>query len=198
MKIGLIGCGNMGGAMAVHLAGSAHAPVCFDPDPQCLARVATGGCRVAASQLEVASACNLIVLSLPRADIVRSVMEAITPHVAPGSVVIDTSTSEPGTTRDMNRVAKKNGFSFVDAPVSGGPAAAGTGTMTMLIGGDDDADRDRCVDDHRSNGIGKDMTSNDAEVVGTESTGCVDVVLLFGGENGRSQQAKHGGPAEQN
>jgi len=139
MKIGLIGCGNMGGAMAVHLAGSAHAPLCFDPDPQSLARVAAGGCQVAASQLEVAAACDLIILSLPTADIVRGVMEAITPHVAPGSVVIDTSTSEPGTTRDMNRLAKENGFSFVDAPVSGGPAAAGTGTMTMLIGGDDDA-----------------------------------------------------------
>ena len=139
MKIGLIGCGNMGGAMAVHLAASAHAPLCFDPDPESMARVAAGGCQVAATQLEVAAACDLIILSLPRADIVRGVMEAITPHVAPGSVVIDTSTSEPGTTRDMNRLAKENGFSFVDAPVSGGPAAAGTGTMTMLIGGDDDA-----------------------------------------------------------
>lgn len=125
--------------MAVHLAGSAHAPLCFDPDPQSMARVAAVGCQVAGSPLEVAAACDLIVLSLPRADIVRGVMEAITPHVAPGSVVIDTSTSEPGTTRDMNRLAKENGFSFVDAPVSGGPAAAGTGTMTMLIGGDDDA-----------------------------------------------------------
>ncbi len=139
MKIGLIGCGNMGGAMAVYLAGAGHAPLCFDRDPQCLARVSAAGCQVADSQLEVASACELIVLSLPKADIVRGVMEAITPHVSPGSVVIDTSTSEPGTTRDMNKLAIENGFNFVDAPVSGGPAAAGTGTMTMLIGGDDDA-----------------------------------------------------------
>lgn len=139
MKIGIIGCGNMGGAMAVHLASLGHAPLCFDPDPKSLSRVSAGGCQIASTQEDVPASCDIIILSLPKADIVRGVVKAITPKVQAGSVIIDTSTSEPGTTRDMNKLAVENGFGFIDAPVSGGPAAASSGKMTMLIGGDDDA-----------------------------------------------------------
>ena len=139
MKIGLAGCGSMGGAMASPRAGRAPAPMCFDPNPAQLARVAALGCTTVSSEAELAEHCDLIILSLPRADVVRAVMAAMHDHVQPGSVIIDTSTSEPNTTRALSASASDAGYSFIDAPVSGGPAAAGSGTMTMLIGGDDAA-----------------------------------------------------------
>ncbi len=139
MKIGLVGCGTMGAAMASRLASLGNAPMCFDLDSKSLERVVAHGCLTASSEAEIATQCDLIILSLPKAEVVQIVMDAMMKHVQIGSAIVDTSTSDPATTRTMNALAKKFGYSFIDAPVSGGPAAAGSGTMTMLIGGDDDA-----------------------------------------------------------
>jgi len=138
MKIGLVGCGNMGGAMAHHLVDIGQDPVCFDQDAAARDRMSALGCETTASARDLARQCDVVILSLPRADIVRAVMDEINDDLRKGAVVLDTSTSEPGATRAMSARADSTGYGFVDAPVSGGPSAARTGSMTMLIGGADD------------------------------------------------------------
>ena len=77
----------------------------------------------------------MILLSLPKAEVVEVVMEGIVQDVQPGAIVLDTSTSVPATSQKLAAQASARGFHFVDGPVSGGPAAANAGTMTMLLGG---------------------------------------------------------------
>jgi 3-hydroxyisobutyrate dehydrogenase len=131
MKIGIIGCGNMGGGMAANLLDRGQIPICFDPDAKIQAKIAALGAKTA-SAAEIARSCDYILLSLPKAAVVRAVMAEITPHLGAGAIVLDTSTSTPKTSQAI----AASGVTFVDGPVSGGPAAARAGTMTMLLGGD--------------------------------------------------------------
>jgi 3-hydroxyisobutyrate dehydrogenase len=138
MRIGVIGCGNMGGGMAAHLLDNEQEVHCFDPNPDALGSLEGLGVIKAASASDLAAQCDLVILSLPNAAVVRGVMAEITPHLREGSMVLDTSTSEPETSKEMAALGAAKGFSFVDGPVSGGPSAARLGTMTMLLGGDRD------------------------------------------------------------
>ena len=135
MKIGFIGCGNMGGGMATHLLDLKQDVSCFDPDQNNLDRTVKAGAKRAESAQQIAENCDFIILSLPKAEVVRAVMQEINQHIKPNTIVLDTSTSEPETTKDMAAQAEKNSYVFLDAPVSGGPIAARSGNMTMLIGG---------------------------------------------------------------
>lgn len=139
MKIGVIGCGNMGGAMSSHLLGSGQDVVCFDPDSQVLNSMLTLGAVTALTAADLARQCSVIILSLPTSAVVKAVMSEIETDIAVGAVVLDTSTSVPATSQAMSLTGERRGFAFVDAPVSGGPAAANTGSMTMLLGGNIDA-----------------------------------------------------------
>ena len=148
MRIGVIGCGNMGGGMAAHLLDNEQEVHCFDPNSAALTSLEPLGAIKAASASALAATCDLIILSLPNAAVVRSVMADITPHIREGSVVLDTSTSEPETSKEMTALGAAKGFAFVDGPVSGGPSAARLGTMTMRLGGDRDViERLRSVTD---------------------------------------------------
>lgn len=133
--IGIIGCGSMGGAMVQRLLEQRQSVLCYDAAPEARARMTESGAEVADGVADVASQCKLIILSLPNADIVRAVMNDLGPLVQSGSVILDTSTSEPDSTRKLAAVANEAGYVFVDGPVSGGPKGASTGTMTMVLGG---------------------------------------------------------------
>ena len=139
MQLGIIGCGNMGAGMASQLIKNGFDLNCCDPNPEVSAKMLALGATTAASAGALAATCNVIILSLPKAAVVEAVMAEILPHIQTGTVILDASTSEPATSQAMAAKGAKNGFSFVDAPVSGGPAAAHAGTMTMLLGGDTDA-----------------------------------------------------------
>ena len=139
MQVGLIGCGNMGGGMARQLLDSGMNTICFDPDNATLAKMRDAGAQVVNSAFDLAQTADIIILSLPKAHVVQSVMYEIMGMIKPGVVVLDASTSEPKTSQKMAAMATTHGFHFVDGPVSGGPAAALAGTMTMLLGGAPDA-----------------------------------------------------------
>lgn len=139
MRLGVIGCGNMGGGMAEHLLDSGQDVHCYDPDPDTLVQMKALGAIGAASASDLAAKCDVIILSLPKAAVVRAVMTEIAPSLRPDTVVLDTSTSEPETSQAMAALGAAKGFAFVDGPVSGGPIAARSGTMTMLLGGDENA-----------------------------------------------------------
>lgn len=133
--IGIVGCGAMGGAMVQRLLEQGQTVVCHDAAPEARARMADTGAEVTDDLASLASQCELIILSLPNADIVRAVMHDLGPLVQSGSVILDTSTSEPDATRELAAQATEAGYVFVDGPVSGGPMGARNGTMTMVLGG---------------------------------------------------------------
>jgi len=135
MKIGIIGCGNMGGGMAANLIDLKQDVTCYDLDQNNIDHAVNEGARRSVSASELAQQCDFIILSLPKADIVRTVMAEIHDVISANTIILDTSTSEPETTKAMSAQAEQKSYSFLDAPVSGGPIAARSGNMTMLIGG---------------------------------------------------------------
>jgi len=102
--------------------------------------LAAQGVDVAESIAEVAARADVIVLSLPTAAIVSTVVAGaggLLETGRQGTLVIDTSTSHPETTRSLAKRLTQVGMSLIDAPVSGGPKGALTGQLTMVIGGTD-------------------------------------------------------------
>ncbi|MGJ4886971.1 NAD(P)-dependent oxidoreductase [Bradyrhizobium sp. HKCCYLS3077] len=139
--VGIIGLGNMGRGMALTLKGAGFAVTGYDASEATRAALAAAGLAVAESIGAVVAAADTIILSLPTAEIVARVVEGadgILAHARPGVVIVDTSTSHPETSRRLAALLAARGMGFVDAPVSGGPKGAATGTMTMVIGADDD------------------------------------------------------------
>jgi len=135
MRLGIIGCGNMGGGMASQLVKNGLDLTCFDPSPEISNKMAALGASTTASARTLAKSCDVIILSLPKAAVVEAVMAEMLPDIQAGTIILDTSTSEPATSQAMSAKGAEHGFAFVDGPVSGGPAAANAGTMTMLLGG---------------------------------------------------------------
>ncbi|MEI8144204.1 MAG: NAD(P)-dependent oxidoreductase, partial [Alphaproteobacteria bacterium] len=92
---------------------------------------------------DVAPLCRdaeVVILSLPTAAIVDSVVtgeNGILAHARPGLIIVDTSTSHPEETRKLSALLGAKGAAMIDAPVSGGPKGAITGTMTMVLGGEE-------------------------------------------------------------
>ena len=129
----------MGGGMASQLVKNGFDITCFDPSPQNSGKMAALGATTTTSVGALAKICDVILLSLPKAAVVEAVMAEMLPDIQAGTVILDTSTSEPATSQAMSAKGAEHGFAFVDGPVSGGPAAANAGTMTMLLGGDADA-----------------------------------------------------------
>lgn len=134
--IGIIGCGAMGGGMVQRLLERGHRVLCHDALPEARARAASYGADSAEDVSEIAERCDVIFLSLPRAEAVEAVMTVLGPLLPPGAIVVDTTTSEPETTRVLAQTAAGLGYAFLDGPVSGGPQGARQGTMTMVLGGE--------------------------------------------------------------
>lgn len=136
--IGVIGLGNMGRGMALSLQRGGFAVIGTDASAATRALLASEGVAVRASILEVLAEADALVLSLPTAAIVAEVVagaNGLLSKPKAGVLVIDTSTSHPDVTRKLAQQLTDAGMSLIDAPVSGGPKGAITGTMTMVIGG---------------------------------------------------------------
>ena len=129
----------MGGGMAAQLLGAGQTLWCYDPSADALAGMKILGAQIAETPRALAQSAEIIILSLPKAAVVDAVMRDMLTDIQAGTVILDTSTSEPATSQAMAALGQANGFSFVDGPVSGGPAAANAGSMTMLLGGTPDA-----------------------------------------------------------
>jgi 3-hydroxyisobutyrate dehydrogenase len=127
MRIGLVGLGRMGAAMAAHLAGTGAEVAGFDLDP------ARGGLP----RVEDVAA-PVVILSLPSEPAVEAVLESLLPALPAGAVVADTSTISPIAARAFAERCAARGVGYLDAPVSGGPAGAAAGTLTVMLGGEPD------------------------------------------------------------
>jgi 3-hydroxyisobutyrate dehydrogenase len=139
-RIAFIGLGHMGGGMAPNLAKAGHEVLAFDLIPEALEKAAKAGCIAAASAAEAVKNAEVVITMLPAAQHVRAVFENdIAPNAKPGSLLIDCSTIDVASAREIGAGLEELGFDFVDAPVSGGIAAAAGGALTFMVGGSDKA-----------------------------------------------------------
>jgi 3-hydroxyisobutyrate dehydrogenase len=139
--IGMIGLGNMGRGMALTLMRAGYRVLGFDVVEATRTALASERIEITSTTGALMEAADVVILSLPTAAVVEQVVSGeggIIAHARAGVAIIDTSTSHPDTSRRLAQLAAATGMSFVDAPVSGGPKGAITGTMTMVIGGADE------------------------------------------------------------
>jgi 3-hydroxyisobutyrate dehydrogenase len=135
-KIAFIGLGHMGGGMAPNLAKASHEVRAFDLVAEAVEKAAEGGCSRAVSAAEAVKDADVVITMLPAAKHVRQVYhDDVAPNARTGALLIDCSTIDVQSTLEVGEGLKELGFEFVDAPVSGGIAAAAAGTLTFMVGG---------------------------------------------------------------
>ncbi len=140
MKIGFIGLGNMGGGMAANLVKAGHDVRSFDLSQDALDAAKEAGCSTFGSIEEAVSDAEAVVTMLPNGEIVKAVYSDSVIGEAPrGAALLDCSTIDVATAREVIEAAETAGYDMVDAPVSGGIAAANAGTLTFMVGGTDTA-----------------------------------------------------------
>jgi len=140
MKIAFIGLGNMGGGMAANLVKANHEVCAFDLSETALAAARDAGCAAFTSAKDACAGAEAVVSMLPNGAIVKSVYGSDVIGAAPaGAVLLDCSTIDVATARDVIESASRSGYDMVDAPVSGGIAAANGGTLTFMVGGSETA-----------------------------------------------------------
>ncbi|MFT6464190.1 3-hydroxyisobutyrate dehydrogenase [Halopseudomonas sp.] len=139
MHIGFIGLGNMGSPMAHNLLAAGHQLSVFDLSEVAVeALVAAGGARASSVQAIAATDCELIITMLPAARQVKAVYlgeEGLLANVHPGVRLIDSSTIDPLSAREVAAAAAQQNNPMLDAPVSGGTGGAAAGTLTFMVGG---------------------------------------------------------------
>ena len=137
--VGFVGLGAMGGRMAARLLSAGHALVVCDPDPAAVRSAAAAGATVVQTPRKVADAAPVVMVSLPRPEVVQEV--ALGPDgVAGGSAVevfVDLSTTGVATAQTVSEGLARHQVAAVDAPVSGGPAGAEAGRLTVMVSGPD-------------------------------------------------------------
>ncbi len=137
-RIGFIGLGNMGLPMAQNLIKAGHAVAGFDVAKGAVGRLNAAGGVAATAVAEACAGADTGITMLPAADQVRHVYtgpHGIIASVAPGTLLIDSSTIDVATARAVAAAAQARGFAMVDAPVSGGVAGAQAATLTFMVGG---------------------------------------------------------------
>jgi 3-hydroxyisobutyrate dehydrogenase len=140
LKIAFIGLGNMGGGMAANLAKAGYDVRAFDLSADALERAGSAGCRRAASVADAVAGADAVVTMLPAGKHVAAVYaDDVFGSAAPGTLLLDCSTIDVATARANAAAAAEHDLIAVDAPVSGGIAAANAGTLTFMVGGDDAA-----------------------------------------------------------
>jgi 3-hydroxyisobutyrate dehydrogenase len=137
--VGFIGLGHMGGGMAVNLVKGGHAVRAFDLNAEALDRAAGHGCTAVARAVDAVEGADAVITMLPAGEHVAEVYRrSVLPKARQRAILIDCSTIDIATARTIESEAATHGLTMVDAPVSGGIAAAADGTLTFMVGGSDD------------------------------------------------------------
>ncbi len=139
MDVGYIGLGKMGRPMARRLLRAGHAVQVFNRSPEPVQELVSAGARAARSAADVAMHSSVVLTALPTAESVEAVYTELAGAARPGQVFIDHSTVSPDLNRHCAEWLHSKDAAFLDAPVSGGPAGAESGTLTVMVGGDEAA-----------------------------------------------------------
>lgn len=141
-RVGVIGLGTMGSAMAANLLAAGFETSVWNRTPGRASALVEAGAHEADSPAGVARDADLVVLSVSDTPDVEQVLfddDGVVAGAHAGLVVIDTSTISPSATRDFARRLRERGADLVDAPVSGGSEGAKNATLTIFVGGDEAA-----------------------------------------------------------
>jgi 3-hydroxyisobutyrate dehydrogenase len=139
-KIAFIGLGHMGGGMAPNLAKAGHEVRAFDLSQDALEAAVGAGCSRGASTEEACAGADVVITMLPAAQHVLDVYRNhVFGHAPASALLIDCSTIDVASARTVEEEASAKGYEMVDAPVSGGIAAAAAGTLAFMVGGSDEA-----------------------------------------------------------
>lgn len=142
VPLGFIGLGNIGSRVTPHLLQRGHALTVTDLNAEAVAALVERGATSVETPAGVAENSKIIFLSLPAPHIVRAVVtgeHGILSTAAPGTIIVDHSTIDPDTSRELAAVCAGAGVHFLDAPVSGGVQGAEAGTLSVMVGGNADA-----------------------------------------------------------
>jgi 3-hydroxyisobutyrate dehydrogenase len=126
LRVGFIGLGMMGRLMSANLVKAGFDLRSFDVN-------GSGNCKTAK---EAAKRSHILITMVPDGKAVRKAVLAALPGLARGSIVVDMSSSDPATTRELGALLKKKGIHMLDSPVSGAKAKAADGTLALMVGGD--------------------------------------------------------------
>ncbi|MCC2030051.1 NAD(P)-dependent oxidoreductase [Microbacterium sp. YMB-B2] len=136
--IGFVGLGNMGGRMTRRLIDAGLDVIGYDPVTEA---ITSAGATPSGDVRALAAASDIVFLSLPDSRVVETVIlgdDGILEALRPGTTVVDLSTSSPASTREIHRRLMKRNIGYLDAGISGGAAAADSGTLTLMVGGSSD------------------------------------------------------------
>jgi 2-hydroxy-3-oxopropionate reductase len=140
-KVGFVGLGIMGAAMAGNLLEAGHELVVHNRTRTKAEQLAQHGARVADSPREVAEASDVVITMLPGPLEVEEVVAGeggLLEGASRGSLIVDMSTSSPLLARQLAHAAREKGVGVLDAPVSGGDIGARDGTLSIMVGGEED------------------------------------------------------------
>ena len=140
LKIGYVGVGLMGLPMAKRLLSLGYEVRAYDIAPQAIAAARDAGAAAASSSADAAKLADLVLLNLPTPEAVEEVAfgkNGIASVLRPPQLLIDFSTNKVYQSRGFaQRLRAMTGAGWIDAPVSGGPPASGSGTLTVMAGGE--------------------------------------------------------------
>ncbi len=138
MRVGFIGLGVMGRAMALNLIGGGHEVTVYARRSASVQPLAERGAATSATPAELARGCDAVITMVTGTSDVETVLlgpEGVVHGARPGTVAIDMSTIDPAATRDIAAALAEQGVDMLDAPVSGGPHGARDATLTIMVGG---------------------------------------------------------------
>ena len=137
MKIGFIGLGLMGEAMASNIIQKHSEPVyVFDVDPAKIKVLEKSGGKGAASAKEIAAVCDVVISMVPKSVHVQTVYDEMADNMRPNQVYIDMSTIDPKVSVELSKVVGQKGAVMLDAPVVKSRPAALEGKLGIYVGGD--------------------------------------------------------------
>ena len=137
-RVAFIGLGNMGGPMAINLVKAGHEVSVFDLSETACQQLSDAGARVAESAANAATEVDYVLSMLPAGKHVSGVYlgeDGLLSQLTGDTTVLDCSTIDAATAREVGEAAAAAGIGFMDSPVSGGVAAAAAGTLAFMCGG---------------------------------------------------------------
>jgi len=146
LRIGFLGMGTMGGPMARRLVQNGFSVTGYDVSTARREAAAQGCVTIAKSPAVVAETADVVMSSLPNPAAIRAAYldaDGAVPALRAGTILVDMSTIDPNTWREVSDAARARGAESLGAPVSGGPVEAGSGRLVFLVGGEA-AVIDRC------------------------------------------------------
>src|SRR5262245_58016286 len=140
--VAVIGLVKMGKSIALHLLKAGYPLVVHNRSQRAVEELETSGAMKALTPRDVAGRCDIVITSLPDAPAVETVClgkNGICEAARPNTILIDTSTNHPDTTRRIASALSERGMDALDAPVSGGEPGALAGTLSIMVGGQENA-----------------------------------------------------------